>query len=143
MGATLKVLDQHLGASAAQRSAGVNLRLASERITAREIIRSRVEAEVHEANQARRLQAEREAAARSHMVLTEAEQRLNTVPSKGWNWVKSLDIEAEVDRATAAFVKRQFVMLLDERQIDDLDAAIGLRPASEVVFVYLTPLKGG
>lgn len=142
MAATLKILDQHFGTNAAQRTAGVHLRLASERVTAREIIRSRVEVEVHEINQTK-LQAEREAAAGSRMVLTEAEQLLNPKPPKAWTWAKSLDVEAEVDRATTAFVKRQFVMLLDDRQIEDLDESIGLRPDSELVFVHLIPLKGG
>jgi hypothetical protein len=143
MAATLKVVDQHFGAGAAQRSGGVNLRLASERVTAREIIRLRVEAEVDEINQATKLQVQCEATARSHMALTEIEQRLNAAPPKGWTWAKTLDAEAEVDRATGAFVRRQFIMLLDARQIDDLDEAVGLRPESEVVFVHLTPLKGG
>ena len=142
MAATLKILDQHFGMNAAQRTAGVHLRLASERVTAREIIRSRVEVEVDKINQTK-LQAEHEAFGRSQMILTEAEQRLNAKPPKAWIWAKSLDVEAEVDRATTAFVKRQFLMLLDDRQIEDLDEPIGLRPDSELVFVHLIPLKGG
>jgi hypothetical protein len=121
----------------------VSLRVASERVSAREIIRSRVEAEVHELNQAKERPDGRAPAARSHMVLAESEARLNSAPSKAWAWAKSLDVEAEVDRAIAAFGSRRFIMLLDGRQIDDLDEAVGLRPESEVVFVHLTPLKGG
>jgi hypothetical protein len=34
-------------------------------------------------------------------------------------------------------------MLLDEREIDDLDQMVGVRPDSEVVFLHLMPLKGG
>jgi hypothetical protein len=139
MAATLKVVDQHLGGDAGQRSAGIKLRVTSERVTAREIIRSRVEAEVHALNLGRKLHAERGVGAE----LPDAEQRLNALPTRSWAWMTSLDVEAEIGRATTAFARRQFVMLLDDRQIDDLDEAVGLRPDSEVVFVHLTPLKGG
>lgn len=148
MAATLKVVDRYTGASAAQRGASMRLRLASERVTAREIIRSRVEAEVHEINEtskqlAEELRAEPEAPAQSGTIGAEAERRLNVRASKSWAWAKSVDVEAECERAMTAFARRQFIMLLDDRQIDDLDEAVGLRPESEVVFVHLTPLKGG
>jgi hypothetical protein len=136
MVATLKVVDQHFGTGASERRAGVSLRLASERVTAREIIRSRVTAEVEALTQ------RTQAPSRSYIIDVEQgspESLLN--PSA--NNAKVPDVEAEVQRAITAFTKRRYIMLLDDRQIEDLDAGVGLRPESEVVFVYLKPLKGG
>jgi hypothetical protein len=143
MAATLKVVDQYLGTGTGQRRTGMNLRLASERVTVREIIRSRVEVEVHEINLARQQQTECIATARGYLVPVEAERELKSSSAKSSAWIEPLDIDAEVDRATAAFARRRFIMLLDDREIDDLDEAVGLRSESEVVFVHLTPLKGG
>jgi hypothetical protein len=142
MAATLKVVDEQFGAGARVRRPGVDLRLASERVSAREIIRSRVAAEVEELN-ARKQGHDQASGGRSYMVQADAERKLNPASSSAWIWRKPLDVEAEVRRAMAAFEARRFIMLLDELQIDDLDAAVGLRTESEVVFLHLTPLKGG
>jgi hypothetical protein len=139
---TLKVVDQRLGTSAPVRRAGVSLRLASERVTAREIIRSRVTAEVEEFSRPRRTQGP----TRSFIVDVESnspEAKLNSLDSARSNARKLFDLEHEIDRAVTGFTQRRFIMLLDDRQIDDLDAPVGLRPESEVVFIYLKPLKGG
>ena len=136
MVAVLKVVDEHFGASAPARRAGPDLRLVSERVTLREIIRARVAAEVEEINQ----RQARKALTRSYLIPTDPnslEAKLNSTSAR------ILDIEQEVGRAVAAFMRRKFIVLLDDRQIDDLDETVGLRPESEVVFVHLTPLKGG
>lgn len=136
MVAVLKVVDEHFGACAPARRAGPDLRLVSERVTLREIIRARVAAEVEEINQ----RQARKALTRSYLIPTDPnslEAKLNSTSAR------ILDIEQEVGRAVAAFMRRKFIVLLDDRQIDDLDETVGLRPESEVVFVHLTPLKGG
>jgi hypothetical protein len=141
MAATLKVVDEVFGTGAPVRRPGVNLRLASERASAREILRSRVTAEVEELNQ----RPAEGGATRSYLVNVEAsspEAKLNSFLARHRK-PKPLDVAAEVKRAVTAFERRRFIMLLDDRQIDDLDEALGLRPESEVVFVHLTPLKGG
>ena len=146
MAATLKVVDEHFGTSARVRRSGVGLRLASERVSAREIIRSRVMAEIVELQQQAYSHTERLGSTRSYIVAVEqgsSEAALNSISSTLRRNAEALDIEAEVDRAIAAFARRRFIMLLDDRQIDDLDEAVGLRPESEVVFVHLMPLKGG
>lgn len=143
MASILKVVDQQFGADASRRQAGPVLRLASERVTAREIIRSRVEVEVHEINLTRQQQTERIATARGYLVRVEAGRRLNSSSAESLAWIAPLDVEAEVERATTAFSRRRFVMLLDDRQIDHLDEGVALCPESEVIFVHLTPLKGG
>jgi len=144
MSAILKVVDEHFGTSAPVRRVGADLRLASERVSAREIIRSRVVAEVEELNQQKQRHAEGHARTRSFIVDQDSsETKLNSVSSLGRRKTKLLDVEMETDRAITAFTRRRFIMLLDDRQIDDLDEAVGLRPESEIVFVHLMPLKGG
>jgi hypothetical protein len=141
MVAILKVVDEQYGTSAPVRRAGVSLRLASERVSAREIIRSRVMAEAEEFNHGCRAQGP----TRSFIVDVapdSAEAKLNSMPSESRR-VGIFDVEHEVDRAIVGFTRRRFIMLLDDRQIDDLDEAVRLGPESEVVFVHLTPLKGG
>jgi hypothetical protein len=137
MAVTLRVADEHFGSDMRGRRTGVDLRLASERVSAREIIRSRVAAEVDEINQ-------RKQPPRSYIIEQGAlERALNADGAGGFRKTTVLDTEVEIDNAIAAFSRRQFIMLLDDRQIEDLDATIGLRPDSEVVFVHLRPLKGG
>jgi hypothetical protein len=144
MAATLKVVDEHFGASAPVRRTGMALRLASERVSARDIIRSRVSAEVEEMNARKLSQSEGPAQARSYLVEPASpEAMLNAVGSNARRRAEPLDVEAEVKRTLAAFSRRRFIMLLDDRQIDNLDETVGLRPDSEAVFVHLTPLKGG
>ena len=138
MAATLKVIDAHLGSGKQRRHAGVDLRLASERVSAREIIRSRVMAEVEE------IKLHNQMSARSYIIAQgPLEQELNAIGTHSRRRAASVDVEAEIESAIAAFSRRRFIMLLDERQIDDLDQMVGLRPDSKVVFVHLMPLKGG
>jgi hypothetical protein len=145
MSATLKVVDEQFRTGGSPlRRVGVHLQLASERVSAREIIRSRVAAEVEELN--RKRDAEWPMRIGSYIVghgEGSHEAMLNSAPSMAPHRARRLDIEAETERAILAFNRHRFIMLLDDRQIDDLDEIIGLRPASEVVFVHLTPLKGG
>ncbi len=144
MVASVRVVDEHFGVEAPVRRAACELRLASERVTPREIIRRRVEAEVEDLNRAKTAQAE--GRTRSFLVPVEdnsGEARLNEVlPSAGYR-LHLFNVENEVARAQAAFEKRSFIMLFDDRQIDDADQEVALTPESEIVFVYLTPLRGG
>lgn len=145
MAALLKILDEHFGANAFERRPAVELRLASERTTARDIIRQRVEAEVDEVNRRNQAHIDGHARTRSFLIDVDAaspEAKLN-LPIIGRRKPKLFDLDAETDRAIVAFEKRQFIMLLDDRQIDDIDDYVTIMPESEVVFLYLTPLKGG
>jgi hypothetical protein len=48
-----------------------------------------------------------------------------------------------IEIALRAFSANRFFLLVDGRQIIDLDATFLLTPKSSVVFLRLTPLKGG
>jgi len=54
-----------------------------------------------------------------------------------------LDWEKQFTKAIAAFKGNGFVVLLDERQITDLDETLHLTPQSQLTFLKLVPLMGG
>jgi hypothetical protein len=56
---------------------------------------------------------------------------------------RRLDWEAQADTACAAFERNGFVMLVGDRQVDDLDEVIDLRQESTVAFIRLVALVGG
>ena len=54
-----------------------------------------------------------------------------------------LNSEKHITRALTAFCTNGFVLLVDDRQVDDLDDEVELNEASVVTFLRLTPLVGG
>jgi hypothetical protein len=145
MAALLKIVDEHFGPGGTDRLPAVDLRLVSERVTPREIIRRRVEAEVEVLNQRKIAYAAGHARTRSFLIDIDAaspEAVLN-LPLKSKRGGHLARVEEETGRALAAFGRQHFIMLFDDRQIDDLDLEVTVTPESKVVFLYLTPLKGG
>ena len=145
MQSVLKIVDECFGVGAGERRPALELRLVSERITARELIRRRIADEVETANRQRAEFAAGHARSRSFLIpLSDdtPEARLNPASTRPIR-ARLLDEAVEYDRAVKAFDQTQFILLLDERQISDLDEAISVTPESEAVFLYLTPLIGG
>ena len=54
-----------------------------------------------------------------------------------------LDWEKQFAKAIAAFKSNGFLVLLDERQITELDETLHLTPQSQLTFLKLVPLMGG
>jgi hypothetical protein len=52
-------------------------------------------------------------------------------------------LDEVIETVLRAFSINRFFLLVDRRQIVDLDTPFPLTPASSVVFLRLTPLKGG
>lgn len=102
-----------------------------ERIPLREIIRWRVREEVAQ----RRLKLAREAPQP-----TPAERALNGPRTPR---ALSVDLEKEYARALAACAAHQVIILVNDRQVDDLDLRITPSEGCEVTFLRLTPLVGG
>ncbi|MEZ0244721.1 MAG: hypothetical protein ACAH11_15210 [Sphingomonas sp.] len=145
MQAVLKIVDECFGVGAGERRPALELRLVSERITARELIRRRIADEVETANLQKAEYAAAHARTRSFLIPlgdNAPEVKLNGL-SKRFMRPQRFDETVEYDRAIEAFQKNQFILLFDERQISDLDEAIAVTPQSEAVFLYLTPLIGG
>ncbi|WP_369146079.1 hypothetical protein [Streptomyces sp. R44] len=53
------------------------------------------------------------------------------------------DAEAAFARAVEAFGRNGFLVLVGDRQIEELDETVTVGPETEVVFLRLVPLVGG
>ena len=71
---------------------------------------------------------------------TDAEQALNGFHMKK---VRQIDWKKQFDQALAAFESSRVLVLVDEKQVDDLDQEITVGPGAVVSFLKLTPLVGG
>ena len=131
MAAALRIYDEIPGAA---RRAGVILRLASERVTAREVIRWRVEEEVAAFN------ATKDDVFQGLIQPSESERLLNGFKLRKR---RPLDVEQQVAVALEAFAKNGFVLLFDDRQLEDLDEVVIVTPESSATFLRLVPLVGG
>ena len=56
---------------------------------------------------------------------------------------RQLNWRAQFERAVEAFEQRAFIVLVNQTQVDDLEAPIELRAGAEVTFLKLVPLVGG
>jgi hypothetical protein len=131
MGAVLKIWDETPGQG---KREAAELRLASERITAAELISRRVEAEVESWN------AKTGELFQGLIQPTESERVLNGYRLKKR---RKLDPEDQVKVALEAFGKNAFILLFDDRQIEDRHEYITITPTSEAIFLKLVPLVGG
>lgn len=111
----------------------LELQLSRERITVSDLIRSRVEAEVRIYNA-----RSSERPFRGLVQPESHEQRLNPVRR-----AKRLDAEQQVAVALDAFARGRILLLVDDRQVTELDHEVLLQPGSTVTFLKLTPLVGG
>ncbi len=56
---------------------------------------------------------------------------------------RQLNWRAQFERAVEVFEQRGFIVLVNQMQVDDLEAPIELRAGAEVTFLKLVPLVGG
>lgn len=141
MPALLKLLDEDFGAGRPGQRAAGTLRLASQQVCARTIIAERVAQEVALLNQ----KPAGLSLGRSFIICAapdSAEAQLNPKLAKSPTR-RQFDVGAETAKALAAFDLRRFILLVDDRQLDGLDDQIGITEGSEVLFLHLSPLKGG
>lgn len=106
----------------------------TERVTVREIIRSRVYEEVQLYN------AKSSDFFRGLVQPTDAEATLN-----GYKMHKQrqIDWEEQYVRALKAFSTNGFFILVDDRQVESLDETVELEYDTKVSFIKLVPLVGG
>jgi hypothetical protein len=71
---------------------------------------------------------------------TQTERDLNGARMYEHRWV---DPNRQYDRAVEAFGRNGFIVLVDDRQVDNLDAQVELRTGTEITFLRLVPLVGG
>ncbi len=117
-----------------QKQPALAIDLLTEQITARELIRRRVYQEVKDYN------TRRPEYLRSLVQPTDAEQTLNGYRLRQ---PRQIDWEQQYEKALEAFEGNGFIILVDERQVEDLDTEIRIVPGTTVSFLKLIPLVGG
>lgn len=125
----LLVRDQDLGM---QPSLTISIAIPSERITVREIIRSRVYQAVQDLNTKRR----NEPSAHQPSIV---ERDLNGVKR-----VKTIVWKHQFEQAIEAFDNGRLLVLVDENQAESLDQEVDvIHSQTLVTFLRLVPLVGG
>lgn len=110
----------------------------TETVTVRELIRRRVYEECTEHN----------AAPHEHfrgLVIPEGMERALNSPALRDTRPRKVDWQKQYAKATEAFQRNSFIVLIGERQAEDLDETVTLRMGEplEVTFIKLVPLVGG
>lgn len=138
--ARLSIVEKIVGQT--QRQA-FTLKLASERISARDVVAKHVRDEVDRLNDlARCKQAEHDRVA-SFLVgdhLHELERKPNKPNHKG---PKVLELAEEVKAALDAIETRKVIVLFDDFEVEDLDSDLTVTEQSKLTFLRLVPLVGG
>ncbi len=106
----------------------------TERITVRELIRSRVYQEVKDYN------TRQPEYFRGLVQPTAAEQTLNGFRLRT---PRQLDWQKQFEKAIAAFLSNGFIILVDDEQVTELEEEITVAPDTTVTFLKLVPLVGG
>jgi len=129
MTALLRLIDETPGATPVEVG---TLRLASERVTVREVIRRRLEDEEE------RLKAKRTSLPfRGMQKLRARESVLNEGRSAGGN------IDEELQNICRAIERQNLIVLFNGQQLSDPDAEISVTGEEAMIFVQLVPLRGG
>lgn len=112
----------------------ITISLKSNRVTVKEIIESRIIAEVDNYN------AKLPEYFHGLVQPTDAEKTLNGFKMKER---KKVDPEKQVYIALNAFMKNGFFLLIDKFQAESLEQEVEISPQTQISFLKLTPLVGG
>jgi hypothetical protein len=129
--ALLTILDETASGSVLRR---LEVQIAQEMLTVRELIAQRVHDEVAAYN------AQQDGLFQGLVQPTESERVLNGYRLRP---TKRIDAEQQVYRALEAFQNNGFFLLVNDRQAETLDEEIWLGDGATASFVRLTPLVGG
>lgn len=131
MASTLCIRDESLGGESLDEW---SLEVPTERLTVRELIRSRVYQEVQDYN------LRQGPVFRGLVQPEETEKTLN-----GWKLKKprNLDWKRQFERAVDAFRENQILILIDDRQVQSLDEEVVLSANTCATFLRLKLLVGG
>ncbi|SRR6266571_431875 len=128
---TISILDE---TSSGERIGAGSLEVDLETATLRDPIRRRIQREVETFNQLGR---------ETFQGLVQPEEPERTLNGYRLNERRKLDWRKQYEKAMRSFERNGFLVLLDDRQVTDLDEALRISPASEIHFLKLTPLVGG
>ena len=132
MASTLTIRDE---TSSGESTGELVLEFLTERITVRELIRSRVYQEVQDHN----LKAN-QTVFRGLVQPTDTERELNGYRLRQ---PRQIDWQTQYDTALKSFEKNGFLVLVDDQQVDSLDDEIVITPETRISFLKLVPLVGG
>jgi len=132
MSTTVTIRDEELTGGTVHE---FSLDCLTERITVRELIRSRVYQEVkdHNAQQAQQV-------FQGLVQPTDSEQTLNGYKLKK---PRQINWQQQFDNALKAFEQNQILILVNDRQVETLEEEIEVSPQTVVSFMRLTLLVGG
>lgn len=105
-----------------------------DRLTVREVLRLRVREEVARHNAA---------PSREFAGLVRPDDAELTPGGYRLRETRRLDWERQADIAERAFAGNGFIMLIGDRQVEDLDEVVNLEECEEVIFIKLIQLVGG
>ncbi len=134
MSTTLKIRDETTFSLGGDEDRGFTLDVLTARITVRELIRTRV------ANEVRDYNLSQPEYFRGLVQPTDAETTLNGFKMRKG---RTIDLEKQFELAKRAFYTNGFILLVDDRQVDELEEEIEIRPETTVTFLKLVPLVGG
>lgn len=131
MSSALTVYDE---TPSGERTPACTLDFPGERVSVRELIRRRVHQEVRDYN------LRRPELFQGLVQPVDAERTLNGYRLRA---PRRIDWEEQADRATEAFERNGFIVLVDDRQAAGLDEEIAIGVDTAVSFLRLVPLVGG
>ena len=132
MSTTLAIRDE---TTAGEVKNEFTLDFLTERITVRELIRSRVHQEVSDYN------AKKQATLFHGLIQpTDTETDLNGYKLKKPRLIRW---ESQFETALKAFEANQVLILVDNKQVETLEQEIVIEPKTRVTFLKLVPLVGG
>ena len=134
MSTTLKIKDETTFSLDGDDDRDFTLDVPDERITVQELIRARVYREVHEYN------LDQPPYFQGLVQPSDAERSLNGFKMRR---KRRIDPEKQFELAKRAFYSNGFILLVDDRQVDEFEDEIEIRPDTTVTFLELVPLVGG
>jgi len=133
---TITIRDQ---ATTGGTTGELTIDILSEELTVRELIRARVYQEVQDFNR-----RQDEVVFKGLVQPTDAERVLNGNRTEyRLKTRREIDWKKQFEKATDAFERNGFFILIDDKQAESLDQEITIGHDTELAFVRLTQLVGG
>jgi hypothetical protein len=134
MSTTLTIRDETTFSFGGDNDEEFTLDVLTERITVRGLIRTRVHQEVRDYN------LRQPEYFRGLVQPTDAERTLNGFKVRQG---RRIDPEKQFEGAIESFYRNGFLILVNDRQVDELEEEIEVGPDTTVTFLKLVPLVGG
>jgi hypothetical protein len=131
MAARLAIYDE---STAGEKSVALMLDVPTDRVTVKELIEMRIQSEVEKHN------SNQQPVFNGLVQPTETEEELNGYRFKQ---LKQIDWQKQYDAAIKAFKANRIIVLIDDRQVEDLDQEFVIDHTTEVSFLKIVPLVGG